>query len=70
MQGFGGVTQRKEQLGRPRSRWDEYIKKGLNKQDAIARTGLIWLSTGEKRHVVVNKVMKLRVLYNARIFID
>lgn len=55
----------KRRLGRPRSRWDEHIQKGFQKtgSDYEDRTDLAM--NREKGHVV-NKVMKLRVPYNAR----
>jgi hypothetical protein len=48
----------KRPLGRPRSRWEDYIKRDLQEVDGEAWKRLIWLRIGR---ALVNAVMKLRL---------
>jgi hypothetical protein len=46
IQGFGGKSEGKRQLERPRFRWEDNIKMNLREVGWDARTGSIWLRIG------------------------
>jgi hypothetical protein len=57
-------------LGRPRHRWEDYIKMDLRE---IGIDGANWIQLAQdsvQRRACVNTVMKLRVLEESRIFFD
>jgi hypothetical protein len=61
VQGFGGETERKRPLGRPRCRWEDNIKMDL--QD-LACGGMDWIELTQDRdrwRTLVNAVMNLRI---------
>jgi len=41
-----GKRERKRQFGRPRRRWEDNIKMGIQKRDVGLCTGSIWLRIG------------------------
>jgi hypothetical protein len=61
LQGFGGETEGKRPLGRPRRRWEDNIKIDLQE---VACEGMNWIELAQDRdrwRAVVNAVMNLRV---------
>jgi hypothetical protein len=46
IEGFGWETWRKETLGRPKLRWEVYIKIGLQEVGWVVCSGFIWLKVG------------------------
>jgi len=46
VQGFGGESEVKETLGRPRRKWEDNIKMGLREVGKEAYTVFIWLRVG------------------------
>ena len=63
-----GKPERRRSLGRPRRRWENNIKWGLEKRDG----GMDWIDLAQdrdRRRAVVNKVMNLCFLLNAGNFL-
>ena len=61
VQGFGGDTEGKRPLGRPRGRWDDNISIDLQE---VGFGGLDWIELAEDRNrwlAFVNVVMNIRV---------
>ena len=61
MQGFGGETERKRPLGRPKHRWDDNIKMDLQE---VGCRGMDWIKLAQDRdrcEAPVNGVMNFRV---------
>ena len=61
IQGFGGETQGKEPLGRPRRRWEGNIKMDIHE---VGCGGMGWVELAQDRgrwSALVNAVMNLRV---------
>jgi hypothetical protein len=59
VQDFGGETERKEPVGRPRRRGEDNIKMGIKE-----RWGVDWIvvaQDGDRWRTVVNAAMNLRV---------
>jgi hypothetical protein len=61
MQGFGGETWGKQQLGRPERRWDDIIKMCLQETEW---EGVSWIDLAQNMDIwqtLVNMVMNLQV---------
>jgi hypothetical protein len=70
VQGFGGKTRRKEQLGRPRGRWKKIIKMDLRD---IRYKGMDWINLTEDRDqwgALDNMVTDLQVSQNFGKFLN
>ena len=68
IKGFGGESERKTPLGRPRHRWEDNIKKDLQ---AVGCLGMVWIELAQDRdrwRALVNAVMNLRVPLNEENF--
>jgi len=61
IQGFGGKPEGKRRLGRPRSRWEDNIKMGLQE---VGCGSIDWIDMSQDRdrwRAPANAVMNLRV---------
>ena len=63
-----GKPEGKSQLGRPRRRWEDNIKRDLQEVGCVGVDGSIWLRIG-RGGALVTAVMNLRVPQNAGNFL-